>query len=477
MADTPTPTNDEQAPEGYAEISQAEQQRAEKLVASAAKVAGMGNWDYAIELYMGALAVDPENLDIHKALRSVSMQRKAKGGKPMGMFEKGKYKGGKTDKDKLLNAERLLAFDPGNTDYMATMLKAAADGGYYGTALWIGPILLRANIDGKQDFSKFILLKDVFSKIGNYKLALDALSYARHLKPESGDLSHEEKDLAARMTMQAGKYESAESFVDSIRNRDAQQEHLERDKDIRTEEGMAGEMAKAKAALEADPKAEGKIMAYAEVLAKTDDSKFENEALELLESAHKDSGNFRFKQRANQIKIRQAERMEHTMRKMLEDNPDDEDLKQDYADFKADRDKLELEHYRDMAKAYPQDLGLKYHVGRKLFDTGEAMDAIPMFQQSQTDAKVRKDSRLMLGKSFLEAGFVEEAVDTLGKLLEETDSKTDARGLDLQYWYGRSLEENGDFEPAAKAYSSVAQTDFNYRDVRQRLADVRAKGK
>ncbi|MEM9754240.1 MAG: hypothetical protein AAF916_12780, partial [Planctomycetota bacterium] len=251
----------------------------------------------------------------------------------------------------------------------------------------------------------------------------------------------------------------------------------DKDKDIRTEEGMSGEIARAKAALDADPGAEGKIIAYADVMAKTDDSKFENEALEILEKAHTDTGNFRFKQRANEIKIRQAERMDHTMRKMLEENPDDEDLKQDYADFKADRDKVELEHFQAMAKAYPQDVAMKYHVGRKMFDLGQAMDAIPMFQQSQSDAKVRKESRLMLGKSFLEAGFVEEAVDTLGKLLEDTDAKTDARGLDLQYWFGRALEENGDYETAAKRYSSVAQSDFNYRDVRQRLSDVRAKGK
>ena len=47
-------------------------------------VADTGNFEYAIEMYIQGLTVDPENIEAHQALRDIAMKRKASGGKPMG---------------------------------------------------------------------------------------------------------------------------------------------------------------------------------------------------------------------------------------------------------------------------------------------------------------------------------------------------------------------------------------------------------
>ena len=48
-------------------------------------------------------------------------------------------------------------------------------------------------------------------------------------------------------------------------------------------------------------------------------------------------------------------------------------------------------------------------------------------------------------------------------------------GKELQYNLGRAYEEDGQADKAAKAYSTVAQIDFVYKDVRERLGRLRKK--
>jgi hypothetical protein len=44
----------------------------------------------------------------------------------------------------------------------------------------------------------------------------------------------------------------------------------------------------------------------------------------------------------------------------------------------------------------------------------------------------------------------------------------------MSYWYGGALEKKGDVQAALKAYSGVAQANFNYRDVLARIKRLRS---
>src|SRR5206468_2684200 len=89
-----------------------------------------GQYDYSIEMYLQGLAIDPDATEAHQALREISMRRKASGGKKLGMFDAMKLRGGKEPKQAMLNAEKLLAYEPGDTDHMVTMMEAAVKGGF-----------------------------------------------------------------------------------------------------------------------------------------------------------------------------------------------------------------------------------------------------------------------------------------------------------------------------------------------------------
>ena len=113
----------------------------------------------------------------------------------------------------------------------------------------------------------------------------------------------------------------------------------------------------------------------------------------------------------------------------------------------------------------------------RLFQLRRFDEAIPLFQQVRQDPKYRTDAAIALGKAFLEAGFADEAVDTLRDAIEAYQLKGDPKSIDMTYSYGRALEVKGDAATAIKAYSQVAQWSFNYKDVQVRIKNLRAGGK
>ena len=150
-------------------MSDDDQRKAKVFFARARTVASTGQYDFAIMMYLEGLNIDPDCVEAHQELREVSLKRKASGGASLGMFDRAKTKTNtKDDKLNMLGHERLLSFDPGETDYMIGLMQNAHRGGYVATVLWIGPELLRANAQSKRpDKKKFLILKDIYKELSS----------------------------------------------------------------------------------------------------------------------------------------------------------------------------------------------------------------------------------------------------------------------------------------------------------------------
>ena len=477
MADRPPDNPD--LPAGYRDVPPEDRKKAETFFQRARTVADTGNYDYAIEMYLQGLNMDPESVEAHQALRDVSMRRKASGGKPLGMLQAMKLRGGKDDKEAMLNAEKLLAYDPGNTDHMLTLLRAAHRAGYYDSVMWIGPILQRANAElpeKKQDINKYLALKDIYADIKQFKLATDACQLAVILRPDDMDLGTELKRLGAEHSMQEGKYNTARSFRESVRDMDGQRKLLEGDMDVRSDDVTARQIATAEAEWQADPEEPGKIMKLVEALVRSERTDNENRAIDLLQTTFERTRQFRFRLAIGRIKLAQLSRTERAMRDRLRKNQTDEELKAEYRAFIKDKTEEELKEFELWAENYPTDLSFKYETAKRLFMLQRFGEAIPVFQQARADPKFRTDATINLGRAFLEAAFLDEAVDTFRDLIESYPIKGDEKSKDMYYWYGVALEQAGQRQPALKCYSQVAQWDFKYRDVQERIKRLRSGG-
>jgi tetratricopeptide (TPR) repeat protein len=136
----------------------------------------------------------------------------------------------------------------------------------------------------------------------------------------------------------------------------------------------------------------------------------------------------------------------------------------------------ELNEFKLWSENYPTDQKIRFDVAGRMFALGQFAEAIPVFQQVRNDPKYRTDAAIALGRSFLEAGFVDESVETLRSVIDEYQTKGDRKSMEMYYWWGRALEQMGDRQTAQKAFSQVAQWDFNYRDVQGRIKNLRAGG-
>lgn len=476
----------------YREIPPEDRKRAENFFARGAQTSNTANFDYSVEMYMQGLAIDPDSIVAHQALRDTSLRRKAQGGKSLGMFEAMKLKRGtKDDKQDMLNAERLMFYDPGNMDHMASMIKAALKGGFYDTIMWLGPILLRANIDsGKgQDFNKYNLLKEVYHEMAMsedtppslkgilLKRAVEAIEMATAMRPEDMDLGTERKNLSAKQTMYEGKYGTGGSFRDSVRDTETQQRLMEADKDVRTVDAMGRIIQDAEKQYAADPNEPGKLMKLVDALVKTEDSEYENRALELLQQWYDKSKAFRFRLNIGKIRIDQMKRMLRNLKTEAKANPNDAEAKKTYEEFEKELLTEELNEYVLWSENYPTESNYRFLAADRMFRLGRYDEAIPVFQQVRMDPKYKFDAGIALGRAFFEAGYIDESIDTLHGIIEEYQLKGDDKSKSMNYWYARALEQKGDLQAALKSYSQVAQMDFNYRDVQARIKKIRSANK
>ena len=450
-------------PEGYREVPEEDRKKAQTFFTHGKATEATGGFDYAIELYLNGLRLDPDAVPAHKDLRNISLKRKASGGKAIGMFEAMKLKKmSKDDKENLLNAEKLLAFDPGNMDHMLSIAQNALRAGYYDTVMWIGGELMRANADSpKPERKKFLALKDIYVKLAQYKLASDAAQYALRIQPEDMDLQTEAKNLAAMDTVASAGYDKRGSFRDQVRDMKGQLRLLDTDKEVPDMDANMRLIAAAEQELAADPDEPGKIVKLVDLLAKTDKDELENKAVALLERVYEKTKQFRFRRKLGEIKIKQ-------MRRQLRNVTESE-----RSDFTKKQLEFELQEYGEWAVNYPTDMGIRYEMGRRQFSLKNFDDAISSFQQSRDDPKLRVNSTILLGRSFFENGFLEEADETFATLIRDHPTREGDGFKEMNYWRGRVLEARGELKEAVKHYSSVMQLESGYKDVGVRIKKLR----
>jgi len=168
----------------------------------ARKATKANDFDFAIKMYIEGLRRDPGAVqEGHIELRELALLREEKGGLKPSNTEIAERLQGKTDLDRMLNAEYLLAKDPSNLPYAETILKAAVAGGYKKTAKWIADLVFLANNGAsKPSLQLYLLLKDSYAAIGQFDRAFAACRHAARLRPDDKELAGELKMLSEKWT-------------------------------------------------------------------------------------------------------------------------------------------------------------------------------------------------------------------------------------------------------------------------------------
>ncbi len=457
------PAEEPAAPEkvSYAGKGEAFFQRAED-------VAGTGNWDFAIELYVQGIRREPDNLENgHKKLREIALKRKAEGGKGPGLKDQWTHRQGKDPLDNMANASFLFAKNPGSAQYGEQVMKAAVALELTDVISWIVDVLLDNQRQAKRaDKRLCVAMTDAAAGIERYDQAMQACNQAMLASPNDPVLEERMRDLSSQYTIQKGRYgDEAHSFTEAVADPERQRELMQDDAAYKDDDYLQRQIKKATAAYEKDPMEYGKINALADALLCFEEESYESQAVEVLKKAYKDTGAYQFKLRIGDIRIRQYRRK---LRQLMEEGDEAkvEEFKKKQLDF-------ETKEYKERSENYPTDLGIKFEYARRLFMRGEYDQAITYFQQAQRNPRLHLSALNYLGQAFMAKDWWQEATETYEKALAE--EITEARAKEIRYNLSICYEHLERLGDAQEQLSTIAQNDYNYKDVKQRLEKVRDK--
>jgi tetratricopeptide (TPR) repeat protein len=444
----------------------------------AEEVVSTNNFDYAIDLYMEGLRLSPDALeDGHAPLRRLGLIRQGKGGKKPSMMEKMKHLKGKTPREEMLNAEYLMAKDPDNLSYAEALLKAAVAGGYLRTAEWIAHLIFEANkASYKPSFETYVLLKNMYSQMQMFSNAVVACDLALQLKPGDNALRDELRDLSASMTMEKGKYGKGQDFRDSIRNREAQERLQSQENIVKSTDAKQQAVEQARRKIQQGHATVTNILDLANALFDLETSAGEEEALTLLDNAYAKSKDFTFMRRHGEFRIKKLRNYIRGLSAAAQKEPQNQTLQKQLQQAIHQLDEVELEHSKKCAENYPTDLRMKYDYGRCLIKAQQFDQAIPLFQESQKDPRLKVASMDKIGLCFLLKGWAEDAIEIFQQALENCQNRQIPLAKDISYNLARAYESSGNAEEALKLYRKLAQTDFSYKDIGQRIDNLRKNG-
>ncbi|MBT3279254.1 MAG: hypothetical protein HN909_03565 [Phycisphaerales bacterium] len=434
------------------------------------QVAATSNWDFAIEMYAEGLKREPENIERgYQNLWEVAVKRKMSGGKAAGFGDKRSHKtNGKDLAENLVNTWYLLAKDTSSDELFSSALKLAVDLEFQKLVRWTCEILVERQKQLKKPSKRAcVAVIDASESLKYYDLAVTACQLALRAVPNDAILDNRLRELGAQYTLQKGRYaEDGKKFTDTLAGgEEAQRDLQESEQIIKSDDFLQRQVEKKRQEYLADPEVPGKINAFVDALLQLSGKVSEAEAIQTLTDAHKLTGAFQYRMRIGDIQSNQFKRL---IRQLKESG----DL--DKAKLVAKKQLLfEISEFKERAANYPTDLGIKYEYGRRLYLAGQFDDAISMLQQAQRDPRSAVRAMNLLGQAFMKKTWWQEAVDTFDRVLK-TDITEDA-AKDIRYHLADALEHLGELNRAQEQLSLVAQVDFNFRDVRDRLEAVRAK--
>jgi len=453
--------------------------RAEECFDRAQQATVRSNYDYAIALFLEGLRYNPLDVERgHRGLRDAAIRRRSQGkGAGLGsVFSQGKAAFSQMlgrKKDAMLALEAAMAKDPANVMILTQLMQMARRLDYSDLAIWFGELASEESLRGKKKPQKqiFTTLGDLYKARGRFREAIEALQEAVKIDPSDRTLDKEMRDLAAASSIQESKLDSVSDFHQMIRDR-ATASDAATQKVVRTQEQLDAQYEELKAALDADPENPIKMQNLADCQWRRG---FTDEAMSLLKKALAVSGEYRFKMRMDDIQMSEQRTRLREVAAQLEAEPDRADLKAKHQQLLNDRDAFEIQVFQEQHKQYPTDLGIRFELGLRQYQTNQLDEAIVSFQQATRDPKRRIRAFNMLGRCFFAKKLYEEAQGQFQTAIQQYDFTGDPLAKELRYNLALSLEALDKPKEAIEWYSDIVQQDYQYRDAAKRLERLRRR--
>lgn len=457
-------------------------QRFIKQLDSAHSSIDKGNPEYAVGVCSTILQKYPACLDVRKILRIA--QRKFVGklnvvaqisssinGSLFAMKAKSMIKKGDALKV-LSDGETLLKVNPYNAQVLKAMAIAAESLNYWSTAAF-----LYQNIVDIYPTNKKIMLAmgDAYLKCRKADEALRVGDAMLKQDAGNGDAQALMRSASVIKTMDKGKWEDQDSdFKSKIKSADESIDLEKAGRLMNDEDTLLHMVERLKLQINDDPE---NINLYKEIVGSYRTLKKYDEALEFIGKARQLSmgkADTSLEKLEHDLNLASMTMKIEQMNKELESNPDNNELKKSLEEMKSKEHSYRLKNAKGMVDKYPNDYNFRFIYGTLLFEDGRLDDAIAQFQLSQRSPKVRLQSLLGLGKSFMAGKKYDLAVDQFTTAKSESQLMNDSK-KEIIYELGRAYELMGKPDKAFNEYKEIYQSDIGFRDVSQKINEYYAK--
>jgi tetratricopeptide (TPR) repeat protein len=474
------------AAEGGAEGAAAfSPEKAVKFFQHARTVDEATNYEYAAQLWLSGLRFDPNSMDgLQGFFSSIAKFNDESGGKKSVSREVVKSVSGKGEVDRFLMSLLEWGQRPQESTLAVRAAEASAALGLKEPTLWITERAFGFALRDKK-VRKDLLLKcsECFGKAGAFDKALSAAEQALRLNPTDGALAAMIRDLAAQATMTKGGFDrSGEKggFRDNIRDADKQRLLEEQERIVKTEDTVERLLAAAQEEYQKRPGDLPTIERMAKLLLERGKLADQEKAYQLYMTSYAETKQFRLRELAGDIRIRQARKKVTELKEMLAKSPGSEMIQRMLDTAQEDFAKLELVEFKARVDNYPSDLSRRFELGKRYFAMGQFHEAIEQFQESQHDPKNRAAALNLLGQSFQRIEWNDEAIDTFRHALEVKDILVDLE-MELRYELMTALQAKAEkeqdipsAEEADRLASGIARQQMSFRDIRHRREAIKS---
>ena len=430
-----------------------------------------GRYDLAVDMLMEAVSAAPDVLESRKLLRAAQIANFRKNGKVgfgaklgymmarqkiMGLVKKG------NGIEAMAEAEKLLSQNPLDPDNIECAVKAAeAAGKADHAALTIEAAYECSN----RDPSLLERVATYYTMAKRWDKARDAYRKLSEMKPGDQRIVQLLKNAEAQATMNSGWEQTAGKkggFQNLIANKEQAAKLDAANKAVVTGDDAELLIAEKRKQIEAEPKNMNARRALARIFVQ---GKRYYEAIEVLQDAIAVSGTMdpELDRMLSQTKIQYYDQQIEALKA--------EGREEEALNLEGEKNQFVFDDLAARVERYPNDLHLRFELGKQYFTYGYYDDALTHLQLAQKSPKDRLWALYYLAMCFLSQGQTDMGVMQLETARDAIPTMDDLKKK-VVYQLGLCAESAGDLQRAYQYYKDVYSSDVGFEDLAERMLAV-----
>ena len=430
-----------------------------------------GRYELAVDMLMEAVSAAPDILETRKLLRAAQIANFKKNGKVgfgaklgymmarqkiLGLVKKGK------GVEAMAEAEKLLCQNPLDADNIEAAVKAAEAAGKAEHAA----ISVEAAYEcSNKDPSLLERVATYYTMAKRWDKVRDAYQKLSEMKPGDQRVMQLLKNAEAQATMNSGWTETVGKkggFQALIANKEQAAKLDAANKAVVTGDDAELLIQEKLKQIEAEPKNMNARRALARIYIQ---GKRFYEAIDVLQQAIEVSGTMdpELDRMLSQTKVQYYDQQIEALRA---NGQEDEAV-----NLEGEKNQFVFDDLAARVERYPNDLHLRFELGKQYFTYGYYDDALTHLQLAQKSPKDRLWALYYLAMCFLAQDQVDMGVMQLETARDAIPTMDDLKKK-VVYQLGLCAEASGDLEKAYQYYKDVYSSDVGFEDLSERMLAV-----